>query len=306
MQKGMKKGMKKALSMMGAPLKACSGGCSPPVRPITAAKAAAEDVERQIPPVALFSRRPTDKEHVSSQGKDYPDLQALDHSNGGLVAVIAWVFFAWAFVWPLLGVPLAIAVLGWGRGPKQALENYNKDLLPASPESVIAAMQTPGKFVVLEGPMGTGKTTVLQLASRLVWSPLYLKVKFKPAEQSDYVLYYIGQMFGMTERQAWWSLAVLRCWGCPLQLFVDIGTGNLNLKELTRHVEDLCAHEGGRPLLMAVIASSDEKTAKLINPCMIRLSAEELTEEQSRTLLKSVLTTEHMETVPPYGITFTR
>jgi energy-coupling factor transporter ATP-binding protein EcfA2 len=299
-------GMQKGWSVMAASLTACRGWWSPPFLPITT-KTTAKDVVRQMPPVLRFFRRSKYKGHVISQGKDHPDIEALmppfDLSNSDLVigwtAAAAWIFAAWAFLWPLLGVPLVIAVLGWGRVRKPAVVNYNKDLLPTSPESVIAAMQTPSKFVVLEGPKGTGKTTVLQLASRLVRSPLYLKVKFNAPKQSDYVLFYIGRMFGMTERQTWWSLAVLRFWGCPLQLFVDIETGELNLKELTKHVKDLNADEGGRPLLMAAIASSDGKTASLMDPRMIRLSAEELTEAQSRTLFESALATDHMERVFP-------
>jgi hypothetical protein len=202
--------------MISASLSACRGWRSPPFLPITATTTA-KDVVRQMPSVLRFFRRSKYKAHVISQGKDHPNIEALmppfDLSNSDLViawaAVVAWIFSAWTFVWPLLGVPLVIAVLGWGRVRNPALLNYNKDLLPTSPESVIAAMQTPSEFVVLEGPKGTGKTTVLQLASCLVWSSLYLKVTADAGSKgaTHYVLFYIGQMFGMTERQAWWSLA---------------------------------------------------------------------------------------------------
>ena len=190
-------------------------------------------------------------------------------------ALAAAIIGAWAFVWPCVGVPLLL-LLGWGAAPHPTVKHYDERLLPLQPDELVSAMSSDKDFVVLEGPKGTAKTTMIQLASRAkgVPCPLYLHVNYRVSE-SHYILRGIAQRFWIAEAQANMTLHVLRAIGRPLHLFIDIEGNDVDLVQLTKHAKSLIA-DAGQPLLRAAIASSDRKTALLRDPRMIRISTKEV------------------------------
>ena len=200
----------------------------------------------------------------------YPSWSAI-HFSLLATAIIG----TWSFVWPCIGIPLLL-LLGYGAAPDPRVEHFDEGFLPLPPDELVSAMSAHKAFVVLEGPKGTAKTTLIQLASRAkgVTCPLYVHVGFG-ASESDYILRTIAQRFWIAEAQAYMTLSVLRAIGRPLQLFVDIEGKDVDLDQLTKHAKSLIA-DAGQPLLQAAVASSDGKTALISDPRMIRISTSEV------------------------------
>ena len=191
--------------------------------------------------------------------------------------------FTYLVLWPVVFVPVFL-LLGWGKASDPRNESYKEALLSVSAEDVVNTMTTPKHFVLLEGPDGTGKTTVLKVASRSVWCPLYLNVT-PGAKGSNHVHWSIAECFGMLEWQSKLTLWALSFIGVPLKLFIDADISQVELKELTRHVESLNANVGRAPMVMAAIAFSDSSKCPFIHPRMIVLRTTELSVDDSRAWL---------------------
>ena len=249
-------------------------------------------LKKSMPSVCRPIRRYMFRRYVTAAVEGHSDeekhqqlLKAFQFGLWEFVYLVSWAASLVVIFWPLVGVPILL-LLGCGKAHDPTVNHFNKELLPVSPDDLVDAMSMHERFVVLEGPKGTGKSTAMKLASRSVWCPLYVQLVSAPPRHSDYVLYYIGQCFFISETQTRVTLQVLRRLGVPLKLFVDVETAQLDLHEFTKHVKRLVADQGS-PMIMASIAVADSKVFTY-DPRLSLISATERTVEDSRAFLESV------------------
>ena len=100
---------------------------------------------------------------------------------------------------------------------------------PVPLDAVKEAVFRRGRYVLLEGPKGTGKTTLLKAFSMEVTCPIFIEVKDGPSGEGskDYVLHYVAKALStnwntVSMSKAQRVLKYLNWWGTPAVLIFKI------------------------------------------------------------------------------------